>query len=180
MKMTIQKSALLCFLIGALVPFQTLYADECDDAYHEAGAIYDSAKEALNEKDYERAADLYEAAAAEYEKVSAMKGCRCPKIAGSSRKQMASCQDSAAKYRKQAEKQEAFEEYNRARDRFNEGNDYARNGEWDNAIDAFEEAAEIWEGIADTETENGRLAAKMTKQARDAADLARERQEDEE
>ena len=70
------------------------------------------------------------------------------------------------------------EEYNQAKEKYNEGNTYARNREWDKAIAAFEEAVQIWESVgAATQSENGKRALKGAKQARDAANLARKYQQ---
>ena len=65
--------------------------------------------------------------------------------------------------------------YNRAKMKFNQGNSYARSQQWERAISAFEEAEEIWESIASTKTENGRRAMQSARQARDLANLARQR-----
>lgn len=70
-----------------------------------------------------------------------------------------------------------MEVYNQAKDRFNEGNDFARNRDWENAVYAFEEAAEIWDGISGNETENGRRAVENAEKARNAAELARKYQQ---
>ena len=119
----------------------------------------------MKQKEYDQAVEFYEA-------VSVMTGCRCPKIAGASRINMDFCRDWAVKCRKWAQEQEDLEVYDQAKDRFNEGNDFVRNRDWKNAVYAFEEAAEIWDGIADTETENDRRAIENAEKARNAAELA--------
>jgi hypothetical protein len=107
-----------------------------------------------------------------------MKNCRCPKIHRSARNNVKISRKNAAKWRKWTKEYEAevelVEEYNRAKDKYNQGNTYARSRQWDKAIAAFEEAAQIWDGVgAATQSENGKRALQSAKQARDAANLAR-------
>jgi hypothetical protein len=67
------------------------------------------------------------------------------------------------------------EEYNRAKGRFNEGNTFAQKREWDSAIAAFEDAAQLWEGVAArSQSESGKKASEAAQQARKAANLARD------
>ncbi len=79
---------------------------------------------------------------------------------------------------RRAADEELFEEYGQAKERYIEGNTFARKREWDSAIEAFEDAARIWEGLAkESQSVNGEKAADAARQARDAADLAREYRE---
>ncbi len=70
------------------------------------------------------------------------------------------------------------EKYGQAMERFNQGNAHARKREWDEAIAAFEDAAQSWESIASpTESENGKRAMNAAKKAHEAANRAREYQQ---
>lgn len=183
MQMKIQKNILAYVMIGLFVPFQLLYADQCDEVYNEAKDVYNSAIEAIKQKDFDRAVELFNEAAEQYDKVADMENCRCPKIPGNSQKKANRSREMADKYQEVGEEYAAelqlYEEYNQAQEKFIEGNTYARNREWDNAIDAFEEAAQIWESVGGaTQSENGKRALKSAKQARDAADLARKYQQE--
>ena len=183
MQMKIQKNIWVYVMIGLFVPFQLLYADQCDEVYNEAKDVYNSAIEAIKQKDFDRAVDLFNEAAEQYEQVVDMENCRCPKIAGISQNKANRSREMADKYQEVGEEYAAelqlYEEYNQAKEKFIEGNAYARNREWDNAIAAFEEAAQIWESVGGaTQSENGKRALKSAKQARDAADLARKYQKE--
>jgi hypothetical protein len=149
--MTIQKGIWLCILVWIFVPFQMLYAGQCDDVYAKAKGIHESADEAVNQKDYTQAAELYREAAKYYEQATNMRDCSCPKIPGASRSNADSCRNMAVKCREYATEVRLFEEYNRAKDIFNEGNTSAQ-------------------------SENGKIASEAAKQARNAAELAREYQ----
>lgn len=166
-------------ILGLFVTSELVYADQCDEIFARAKNIFESAKEATSKNNYDRAAELYKEAAEYYEQVAHMQNCRCPKIAGASqnnanlcRKMADRCQTIMEDYAKEVK---LYEEYNRAREKYNEGNNYAQNRAWDEAIAAFEEAAKIWEDVsAATQSENGKRAAAAAQQARDAANLARQ------
>jgi hypothetical protein len=169
-------------LIGLCISPQFLHADQCDDLFARAHGIFESAREAAKQKNYDRAAELYTEAAAYYGQVANMRNCRCPKIAGTSQNNANLSREMANKYQEMAKEyateKKLYEDYNKAMAKFNEGNNYARNREWDKAIAAFEEAALIWEGVsAATQSENGKRAVEAAKQARDAANLARQYQQ---
>ncbi|MDY6790542.1 MAG: hypothetical protein SWH54_04655 [Thermodesulfobacteriota bacterium] len=162
----------------------TVSADSCDDVMEEAGRIFNAAMAASKQKEYAEAIELYEEAEELYQEASEMENCRCPKIAGSAKRNITICRNNAAKIRKALENQENYdaelkivEIYNQAKMKFNQGNSYARSQQWESAISAFEEAEEIWQSIASTETENGRRAMQSARQARNMADLARQRSE---
>jgi tetratricopeptide (TPR) repeat protein len=181
------KRNIVVFVAACLIVFsQPLYvsADRCDDVMEEASRIFDSAMAASRQKEYAEAIELYEEAEEYYKKASEMRNCRCPKIAGSAKRNITICRNNAANNKKALENQENYgaeveivEIYNQAKMKFNRGNSYARSQLWERAISAFEEAEEIWESIASTETENGRRAMQSAEQARDMADLARQRLE---
>jgi len=169
-------------LCGLLILPQLLRADQCDDLFAKAHGIFESAKEAAQQKNYDRAVGLSQEAAEYYGQVSTMRNCRCPKIAGTSQRNADLCKELANKYqaiaKEYAAEKKLYDDYNRAMEKFNEGNTYARNREWDKAIAAFNDAAYIWGGVSvSTQGENGRRAAKAAQQARDAANLARQYQQ---
>jgi hypothetical protein len=86
--------------------------------------------------------------------------------------------ENAEYYEEYAHEASLYDEFNRAKGIFNKGNTYARKRQWDEAVTAFEEAAQIWDGIgASTQSENGKSAIKAAKQARAAASSAREYQQ---
>jgi hypothetical protein len=74
-KMTIQKGIWLCIIVWLFVPFQMLHAGQCDDVYAKAKGIHKSAEEAVNQKDYTRAAELYREALKYYEQAANMRDC---------------------------------------------------------------------------------------------------------
>ncbi len=173
--MKIQKNIWIYVMVGLFVPFQ-LYADECDDIFTKAESIIEAAKESENQKDYERAIELYKEAAECYEQAANMQDCRNPKIVEASRNNAELCRTAADEFQKVMEEYAAevkfYEEYNQAQEKYNAGNTYAKNREWDEAIAAFEEAAQMWESIgAATQSETGKKALRLAQQARDAADL---------
>ncbi len=167
----------LCFFIG----FQPLYvlADRCDDAADQAGRLFEAAKAASNNKEYDRAIQLYEEAETSYQSVAEMRNCRCPKIAGSARQNVSICRQNIVSIQEYTTKERFIDVYNQATIKFNEGNSYARNKQWDLAVSSFEEADRIWGSIASTDTENGRRALNSAKQARGLAELARKEEESE-
>ena len=178
----VQKSIWLFIILGLFVPHQLAYADKCDDIFAEAEGISEAAREAARQKNYERAAELYEEAAEYYDDVANIPKCRCPKIHRASRNNVRISRENADKWRKWIEEvaaeEQIIEEYNQAKDKFNKGNTYARKRQWDEAIAAFEEAAQIWDSVgASTQSENGRLALREAKRARAAASLARKYQQ---
>ena len=172
----------LAVLAALCISPKILYADQCDDLFAKACNISESAKQAAIQINYDRAAELYQEAAEYYGQVANIKDCRWPKIVDASQYNARFCREMADKYREiakeyAAEKQ-AYNDYNRALEKFNLGNTYVRNRQWDKAVAAYEEAASIWEGVsAATQSENGKRAAKAAQQARDAANLARQYQQ---
>jgi tetratricopeptide (TPR) repeat protein len=159
-------------------------ADICDDVVEQAKQIFNQASTASKQKDYAEAVRLYEEAEKYYQKASEMKNCRCPKIEGSARENVNICRKNAAINRKNLDNQVKYEAaekvveiYNQASMKFNQGNSYARSQQWKKAMNAFEEAEEIWNSIASTETENGIQAMQSAEKSRDLAKLARQRLE---
>ncbi len=164
----------LCIFI---VPVHA-FADKCDDVVDQASEIFDKAATASDQGKYEKAAKLYEKASKYYKKASQMKNCRCPKIANSSKKNVAICKENAANNRKRKKAEAeygAYETYNEALALAKQGHNYARNGQWTDAVRSFEKAATIWESIASSQTENGKQAKKAAEETREHAELARKR-----
>jgi tetratricopeptide (TPR) repeat protein len=166
-------------LIGLCISPRFLHADQCDDLFAKAHGVFESAREATKQNNYDSAAELYQEAAAYYGQVATMQNCRCPTIAGTSQRNANLSRELAKKYQERAKdyatEKKLYEDYNKAMEKYKEGDTYARNREWDKAIAAFEEAARIWDGVSTaTQSENGKKAAKAAQQARDAANLARQ------
>lgn len=51
--MVLQKIILGFAMIWLLAPLQAVRADQCDDVHKKAGAIYDSAREAQKQRNYD-------------------------------------------------------------------------------------------------------------------------------
>lgn len=159
-------------------------ADLCDDIMKKAHRIFDAAKAASKQGEFANAVKFYEEAEGYYNKVSVIRNCRCSKIVGSAKKSISICRKNAANSRIALANQENYEAevkiveiYNLGARKYNQGNSYARNQQWELAINAFEEASEIWKSIASSETEKGREAMQWAEQARSLANLARQRLE---
>ncbi len=75
MRVTIHKGIWICIMVWLFVPLQMPYAGQCDDVYAKANAIHKSADDAVNQKDYDRADDLYREAANYYEQAANMLDC---------------------------------------------------------------------------------------------------------
>jgi hypothetical protein len=172
--MIIRKSLALVIMVYLFIPVHSVFADQCDDAYDRARGIHDAARESLNQKDLKRAEDQYLEASRYYEETAAMQNCRCPKIPGIAREYANSCKDMAAKCResenKNAAERKAYEDYNRAKEKYNQGISFAENREWDKAISAFEQAASMWDRVASDypQNENGKNALKSARLARNS------------
>ena len=164
--MRLQGNVWLLLLMGLLVSVQPVHADECSDMFAEAGVVFDSAKEAVNQKDYGRAAELYEQAGRSYEEIANMKDCGFPGIQKTAQRNVEISRDAAAQARLAVQ-------YEVAVGKYDEGNTYARNRQWDQAVAARLEAAEIWEGIGSaTQSELGKNAVESARLAREAAKSA--------
>ena len=169
-------AGLLFFLLPA-----SAMAEDCYDIRDKADQAFEAARDAAQQKDYARAVKLYEKAEKHYRSITEME-CSCPKIVASARENIPICQTNAANSRQALKNQRKYEAekqvvatYNRAKDKYNQGNRYARNQQWADAVTAFEKAATIWRSIASAETENGRKARNLAEKADKLADLARQR-----
>ena len=168
--MRLQRNFWLLLMAGLLVSAQPVYADQCLNMFTEAGVLFSSAREAMNEKDYGRAAELYEQAGQYYEEVANMTDCSHPEIQKTAEKDVKISRDAAAEAKLAVQ-------YNLAIGKYDEGKAYARNRQWDQAMAAYLEAAQIWEGIGNaTQSELGKNALQSAELARNAvksAELAR-------
>ncbi len=63
-------------MIWLLAPLQAVRADQCDDVHEKADALHDSAREALKQRNYDQAAELYNEAAQYYDQLGQMRNCR--------------------------------------------------------------------------------------------------------
>ena len=166
MQMRLQRNFWLLLMAGLLVSVQPVHADECFNMFTEAGVEFSSAREAINQKDYGRAAELYEQAGQYYEEVANMTNCSHPEIQGTAQKNVKISRDAAAGAKLAAQYMVAMEKYD-------EGNAYTRNREWDPAVAAYLEAAQIWEQIGSaTQSELGKNALESAQLARDGAKSA--------
>jgi hypothetical protein len=164
--MRLKRNVWLLLVAGVLVFVQPVYADRCDDMNAKAKAALVSAREASSKRDYDRAAALYEEAGKYYEEVSIMKNCRCPEVPGNAYQNMEISRDAAAQARLAAQYRVAMEKYE-------EGTAFAKKFEWDKANAAYQEAAQIWDGVAGaTQSELGKTALESANTARDAAQRA--------
>lgn len=165
---------LLMVTIAILIPFQSLFADDCDDDYQKATTHLESAREAHNEKDYESAAEYYEKAAEYYERIAERGKCWCPKI-------LRAAPANAQKYYKMAnecrhweQESQLYKKYQRAVEICKEGHTNARNRNYEEAIELFEEASEIWDEIGEeTDSQYYQKAISEAARSREAADYAR-------
>ena len=73
--MRIRGKVWILLVTGILVFVQPVYADQCSDVFDKAGGVFDSAREASNQRNYVRAAELFEQAGKLYEEVANMKDC---------------------------------------------------------------------------------------------------------
>lgn len=164
--MRLKRTLWLLLVAGLLVSVQPVYADQCSDVFAKAGGVFDSAREASNQRNYVLAAELYEQAGKLYEEVANMKDCSCPKIHKSSQNNVKISRDAAAEVKLAAQ-------YRLASGKYDEGVTYAQNRQWHEAIAAFLEAAQMWDGVAGaTQSELGKTALESANTARDAAQSA--------
>ena len=175
--MTIKRNIFVFLAVCLFVLTQPLavFADICDDVMEKANQLSIDAREASAQEEYAEAINLYKEAGRYYKKASKMKNCRCPKIAKASKDSVILCKTSADSIRKYLQKSQVFETYNQAVMKFNEGNSYARNQQWELAVSSFEEAEMIWSSIDPTNTENGIKAQQSAEKAGELANLARQR-----
>lgn len=172
--MSTQLKILLIVTIAIFIPFQSLFADDCDDDYQKAKQHLESAREAHNEKDYASAAEFYEKAAEFYERIAERGECWCPKI-------LSAAPTNAQKYYKKAnecrhweQESQLYEKYQKAVEICKEGHACARNRNYEEAIERFEEAAELWDVIGEeTDSQYCQKAISEAARAREAADYAR-------
>jgi len=172
----------LLLILGMVALPLAAGAELCRSLNDKAHQTFDAASAAHGQGDYARAARLYEEAGRYFQQVAEMTDCSCPKIVRSARNNARISRGNAADSRQALKDQRRYQSgknvvalFNQARDAYNRGNTYARNGQWQQAVSAFENAAAIWEGIASPDTDNGRKAGRNAAQARQLADKARQR-----
>jgi len=164
--MRLQRNVWLLLVAGVLVFVQPAYADQCDDMNAKAKAAFASAREASIQKNYDRAAELYEEAGKYYEEVANMKNCRCPKVPKNAQENVNLSRNAAAEARLAAQ-------YRVANAKYDEGTAYTKKMQWDEANAAFLEAAQIWDSVGGaTQSELGKTALESANVARDAAHKA--------
>jgi tetratricopeptide (TPR) repeat protein len=149
------------------------YADKCDDMKNKASSTFEEASSANAQGDSARAIELYEEAAGYYQKASQMRNCNCPLINKSATTNVEICKHNIDNIRKQMEGNAEVDTFNQGVAKFNEGNSYARNGEWELAVNSFDEAEKIWNGIDPSSGEAGKNAQQMAKTANELSQKAR-------
>ncbi len=156
-------------------------ADRCGDLFDQAAARFDAAQAAGKSGDYDGAARIYGEAEKIFQQVSVMRDCAQPQISITAARNMGLCRSNAGRIRQGLEKMKAqskeaaeAEAFNQATGDYNLGVEAFNNKQWDEASDALESAAAVWESIASDKTENGRLAAQYALKARKMAKMARE------
>lgn len=159
-------------------------ADRCEDVYRDGDRSFRAARQAADKKRYGRAARLYEEAGRYYLRVAAMKKCSCPALAANAGHNAGMCRSSAELMRQKAaaaegpaaragrrspapEESAAGHVRAWAEEEYRRGEEAARNGQWDEAVRSFEEAAGLWDSLASNDADDGR-------EAREAAELARD------
>jgi tetratricopeptide (TPR) repeat protein len=154
-------------MVGLLFFVQPVYADDsCDEIHTKAKAAMASAREASGQRDYVRAAELYDEAAKYYEQIANMTDSTCATVTKNAVDYVKVSRDAAAQARLAAQ-------YRVANEKYDEGTAFAKKLQWDEAIAAFQEAAEIWERVGQaTRGELGKTALESASIARDAADRA--------
>ena len=140
--------------------------------------MFESAVEAVRQKNFEQAVALYREAGEYFEQVSYMKNCRCPKISKNADHNAKLSRERADKYQAHAKELKCYDEYNKARAIYREADAHCKNREWDQAIAALEEAAQIWDSVgAATQSENGKKAIGMAEKCRKAISDIRQLQQ---
>lgn len=158
------------------------WADQCAETKKEAHKIFGVAQAASKQENYAEAIELYESALELFTKVTKMTDCKKPANRTCAGKNIPICKnniknnktaiENKAKYEKNVE---SYEIYNQGKVKYNEGTKFAKNRQWEQAINAFKEAEDLWDSITSNETENGRKAIKSSELAYNSAMLAKKR-----
>lgn len=167
MNKKVVKLVLICFVF--IQPLWA-YADRCSDVKSEAHRIFQRAQSASKEKQFSEAIEFYKEAKELFTEVVAMSDCSNPDLKHCARNNIDMCSKNISNNKKALKTSEddieVYVIYNEARDKFNEGRSYARNRQWDDALLAFEEAEDIWNSIASTDSVIGNKAMKSAERAR--------------
>lgn len=164
----------------------SVFADACDSKYDMAQSSHRSANRAMNARNYKSASYLYEQALTYYVQAAEMKKCRCPKIAGLSRRgaakvrsQLKRAMNAQNRNKSMAEKSRDVQNtgqsnsvvgvYNQAQSIYSQGNAYAMRANYKDALAAFEKAHKMWQNIASNQSKVGRMAVRSARAAHRAA-----------
>lgn len=162
----------LASLCLAVLPLSA-YADKCEDMKNKASSTFEEASSANAQGDSARAIELLEEAAGYYQQASQMRNCDCPLINKSAATNVEICRNNIDSIRKQMEGNAEVDVFNQGVAKFNEGNIHARNGEWELAVNSFDEAERIWNEIDPSSGEAGKKAQQMAKTANELSQKAR-------
>lgn len=171
------RKSFFAFLVAHLclvaLPLSVL-ADECDDMANNAKSKFHEAQAAQAQEDYDRAIKLFEEAGGYYQTASRMKNCNCPLIERSATNNVEICRNNVVGIRKQIADKTTVDSFNQGVLKFNEGNTYARDGQWALAANSFNEAEIIWRGIDPSSGQAGKNAQLMAEQAKELLQKARQ------
>jgi|GEM_PF-4241720 hypothetical protein len=173
--MKIQKIMALIFIVCLFVPLNQVMAGQCDDLYKIAKGNVDTAKTFASQKNYQKAQELYLNAASQFERAAAMNDCSTREMMENSRENAEYCRNEAAAIKENVNRSEANEkllnDFNQAKDIYNQGVDQMNNHQWLSAISSFDQAAALWNQVA-AEAPPSDLKNKALFYAKDANDTA--------
>jgi tetratricopeptide (TPR) repeat protein len=171
---TKQKFLLITTLLACVLGVQeNASADICDDLFEKGTNFFNSAYTASQNQDYSKAINLYNQSINYYSKVLSVSKCNCPKIKNSSRSNINKSKENIDIVQKNSNASKSTNAYNRAVSLFKKGNEYARNKQWFEAAQSFDEAEELWRNV-DTSSTVGQQAQQGADKARELAELARQ------
>jgi hypothetical protein len=178
--MNIQKIMALIFIVCLFVTVQQVMAGQCDDLYNIAKGNIETAKTFFAQKNYQKAQELYLDAARQFQQAAAMNDCSTGEMKVNAIENADYCRKEAANIKDNDNKSEANEkllnDFNRAKDIYNQGVDQMNMHQWLSAISSFDQAAAMWNQVA-AEAPPSDLknkAIQYAKDARDTANLIRE------
>lgn len=173
--MNIQKILALIFIVCLFAPVQQVMAGQCDDLYNIAKTNIETAKTFVNQKNYQKAQELYLNAASQFERAAAMNDCSTKEMQENSMNNAEYCRKEAADIKDNADKgavkDKLLNDFNQAKDIYNQGVDQMNKHQWLNAISSFDQAAAMWGQVA-AEAPASDLRSKALQYAKDASDTA--------
>ncbi len=173
--MNIQKITALIFIVCLFAPLKQIMAGQCDDLYNIAKTNIETAKTFMNQKNYQKAQELYLNAASQFERAAAMNDCSTKEMQENSMRNAEYCRKEAAGIKDNVNNREASEkllnDFNRAKDIYNQGVDQMNKHQWLSAISSFDQAAAMWNQVA-AEAPASDLRDKALQYAKDASDTA--------